>query len=155
MLNTYYTEAIPPVVERFGGEIELIGDAIMATFNVRGDQPDHALRAAGAALAIQETTGHIARDNPEWPQFRVGVNSGTVAVGILGTAGGRTFTVIGDAVNVASRLEAEAGAGEIAIGRETLRAVPGAIVESLGLLDVKGRSDPVEAYRLLGLRNDH
>ena len=77
MLNTYFTAAIPPVVKRFGGQIDrLVGDAIMVAFNPAGDQPDHARRAAGAALAIQEATGAVAAAHPDWPRFRVGVNSG-------------------------------------------------------------------------------
>lgn len=152
MLNAYYTEAIPPVVERFGGDIDrLVGDAIMATFNTRGDQPDHAARAAGAALAIQAAATAVAADHHNWPRFRVGVNTGEVAVGVLGTAGGRTFTAIGDAVNVAARLESQAGPGEVAIGAETLRQLHGARIEPMGYITVKGRTDPVEAYRLLAL----
>ena len=97
----------------------------MVTFNVKGDQPDHARRAVGAALAIQESTGAVADANPDWPRFRAGVNSGVAAVGILGTGGGRTYTVIGDVVNVAARLEGKAPVGGVAIGGETLRARTG------------------------------
>ena len=152
MLNSYFSSAIPPVVSRFGGHIDrLVGDAIMVTFNVKGDQPDHARRAVGAALAIQESTGAVADANPDWPRFRAGVNSGVAAVGILGTGGGRTYTVIGDVVNVAARLEGKAPVGGVAIGGETLRLAPGIRVESLGELEVKGRAEPVEAYRVLGI----
>ena len=152
MLNAYFSEAIPHVVERFGGEIDrLVGDAIMATFNTRGDQPDHAQRAAGAALAIQEATGAVAAEHPEWPRFRAGVNTGEVAVGVLGTVGGRTFTVIGDAVNVAARIEGRATVGEVAVSAATLRQLSGARVEPMGLLEVTGRSDPVDVYRLISL----
>jgi class 3 adenylate cyclase len=154
MLNAYFTEAIPPVVRRHGGEIDrLVGDAIMATFNTRGDQPDHAERAAGAALAIQSATSAVAAAHPGWPRFRVGVNTGPAAVGVLGTAGGRTYTVIGDAVNTAARLEGQAPVGRVAISAETLRGLHGARTEPLGRLAVKGKSDPVEAYVLVGL--DH
>jgi class 3 adenylate cyclase len=101
-------------VKRFGGQVDrIVGDALMATFNVRGDQPDHALRAAQAALAIQKITGEIAHRHPGWPRFRVGVNTGEAAVGLLGTAGGRTFTAIGDAVNLAARLEGAAPVGGV------------------------------------------
>ncbi len=152
MLNSFYNEVIPPVVDGYGGEIDrLIGDAIMATFNASGDQPDHALRACGAAIAIQGAAHEVARANPTWPRFRIGVNTGLVVAGVLGTAGGRTFTVIGDAVNVAARLQAKAGPGEVVIAGETLRRIEGAKVESLGRLVVKGRSEAVEAYRLLAL----
>ena len=152
MLNAYFTEAIPPVVRRHGGEIDrLVGDAIMATFNTRGDQPDHAERAAGAALAIQDATGAVAAAHPGWPRFRVGVNTGRAAVVVLGTAGGRTFTVIGDAVNTAARLEGKAPVGSVAISAETLRGLSGARTEPLGRLAVKGKSEAVEAYVLVGL----
>jgi adenylate cyclase len=155
MLNAYYSEAIPPVVRRFGGEIDrLVGDAMMVTFNTRGDQPDHAQRAGGAALAIQAATGAVAAEHPGWPRFRAGVNTGEVAVGVLGTAGGRTFTAVGDAVNVAARIEGKAAVGEVAVSAATLRQLTGARVESMGLIDVAGRSDPVDVYRLVSLDAD-
>ena len=150
MLNTYFTQAVPAVVERFGGQVDrLVGDALMATFNSRGDQPDHAERAAGAALALQEATGELAREHPGWPRFRVGVNTGSAAVGVLGAAGGRTWTVIGDTVNTAARLEGRAPVGGVVVGVETARRLPTARTEPLGPLRVKGRSEPVEAYRLI------
>jgi class 3 adenylate cyclase len=82
------------------------------------------------------------------------VNTGAAAVGVLGAVGGRTFTVIGDAVNVAARLEGQAPVGGVAIGGETLRSLTGATTESLGRLQVKGREEPVDAYRLLALTAD-
>ena len=150
MLNEYFTSAIPPVVERFGGQVDrIVGDALMATFNVRGDQPDHPLRAARAALAIQRITGEIADRHPRWPRFRVGVNTGEAAVGLLGTAGGRTFTAIGDAVNLAARLEAAAPVGGVVIGAATARRLPAARTVPMGSIQVKGKAESVEVYRLL------
>ncbi|MCD6726708.1 MAG: hypothetical protein LT070_05660 [Solirubrobacteraceae bacterium] len=150
MLNEYFERAIPPIVERHGGEVDrLIGDAVMAVWGRRGDQPDHAERAARAALDIQRATGEVSAAHPDWPRFRVGVNSGEVLVGVLGAAGGRTHTMIGDAVNLAARLEAQAPVGGVAIGPETLRRLPHARTEPLGSLRVKGKAEPVEAYRLL------
>ena len=152
MLNTYFEVAIPPVVRAFGGDIDrIIGDAIMATFNRRGDQPDHAQRAAAAALAMQEATSRVAAEHPGWPRFRVGVNSGEVSLSLLGTGGGRTHTVIGDTVNVASRLEAKAPVGGVAIGASTLALLPGAVTEPLGPLELKGKAEPVEAHVLHSL----
>ena len=152
MLNAYFTSAIPQVAQRFGGQVDrIMGDALMVTFNTRGDQPDHALRAASAALGIQQATGEVAAEHPDWPRFRVGVNTGPATVGVLGTAGGRTYTVIGDAVNLASRLESMAAVGEIVIGAETARQLPGARLEMLGEIQVKGKSTPVMVYRLLGV----
>ncbi|MGO4689350.1 adenylate/guanylate cyclase domain-containing protein [Glaciibacter sp. 2TAF33] len=152
MLNTYFNEAIPPVVQRFGGVIDrIVGDAVMVTFNTRGDQPDHARRAAGAALALQTATAAVAAAHPDWPRFRAGINTGVASVGILGTGGGRTYTAIGDVVNVASRLEGLAPVGGVAVSADTLAELGGARAEPLGRLQVKGRDEPVEAYQLVGL----
>ncbi len=152
MLNQYFEVAIPPIARRCGGEIDrIIGDALMVTFNRRGDQPDHPLRAARAAIAIQETTAAIAAEHPGWPRFRVGINSGEAAVGILGAAGGRTHTAIGDTVNLAARLQGVAPVGGIAVGAETARRLDGARTEALGEIRLKGKAEPVEAYRLIGL----
>jgi class 3 adenylate cyclase len=149
MLNTYLRVAIPPIVEEHGGEIDsLIGDAIMATWGTRGDQPDHARRAVEGALAVQRETCRIADEHPGWPRFRAAVNTGEALVGVLGAESGRSYTVIGDTVNLAARLESEAPAGRVVIGASTLRAVPGAHVEALEPLRVKGRSEPVDAYLL-------
>ena len=152
MLNEYFGVAIPPVVEQYGGQVDrLVGDALMVTFNTRGDQPDHPERAARAALAIQQVTGEVAAEHLGWPRFRVGVNTGEAAVGLLGTAGGRTFTVIGDAVNLAARLEGAASVGEVLIGAETARRLPTARTEALGPVQVKGKAESVEVYRLVDL----
>jgi adenylate cyclase len=155
MLNAYFQVAVPPVVRRHGGDVDrIIGDALMVTFNKRGDQPDHAWRAAAAGLALQEAAGSVLLAHPDWPRFRVGVNSGPATVSLLGTEGGRTHTVIGDTVNVASRIEGKAPAGGVAIGPGTKALLPGAVIESLGLLSLKGKAKPLEVYRLVALRTE-
>ena len=152
MLNEFLEVAIPPVVERHGGQIDrIVGDALMVTFNTRGDQPDHAQRAARAGLAIQSETARVGRERPDWPRFRVGINTGEVALSVLGTTGGRTHTVIGDAVNLAARLEALAPVGGVAIGPETAARLEGATIEPLGRITVKGKAEPVEVRQLLDL----
>ncbi len=152
MLNAYFEVAVPPIVRRFGGDIDrIIGDALMVTFNKRGDQPDHAERAAGAGLALQEATARVAAMHPGWPQFRVGINSGPVLVSLLGTEGGRTHTVIGDTVNIASRIEGKAPGGGVAIGPLTKELLPTAVTEPLGRLHLKGKSETVDAHLLLQL----
>jgi adenylate cyclase len=152
MLNAYFEVAIPSVVSAHGGDIDrLIGDAIMATFNRRGDQPDHARRAAAAALDLQKATALVAAAHPGWPRFRAAVNTGEVSVSLLGAGGGRTHTVIGDAVNVASRLEAKAPVGGVAVSATTRALLPGAQTEPLGALELKGKADPIEAYVLKAL----
>ena len=152
MLNAYFEVAIPPIVREHGGEIDrLIGDAIMATWGTRGDQPDHAERAVSAAAALQTETGRLAAEHPDWPRFRAGVNTGEALVGVVGAESGRSYTVIGDTVNVAARLESRAPTGGVVVGSATLRAVPGLRATSLGELEVKGKRERVDAY-LLELR---
>ena len=125
MLNTYLRVAIPPIVQEHGGEIDrLIGDAIMATWGTRGDQPDHARRAVDAALAVQRETCRIADEHPGWPRFRAAVNTGEALVGVLGAESGRSYTVIGDTVNLAARLEAQAPAGRVVIGESDPARAP-------------------------------
>jgi adenylate cyclase len=153
MLNAYFDVAIPAVVQHHGGEIDrIVGDEIMATFNTRGDQPDHAQRAAAAALDVQRETAAVAAAHPDWPRFRVGVNTGEALVGVVGAREGRSYTVIGDAVNIASRLESAAPVGAVAVGAATLRHLTGARVRSLGPLPLRGKSEPVDAYVLEALR---
>jgi adenylate cyclase len=152
MLDAYFARLIP-LLEDLGGEVHrLIGDAIMVVFNKQGDQPEHALLAARAGLALQQAAGEVARAHPEWPRFRVGVNSGEALAGVLGDRGHRTHDVIGDSVNLAARLESEAPVGEVVIGPGTYSRLPeGASVDQLAPLHLKGKSEPVTGYILRGL----
>ncbi len=152
MLNTHLAAAVPAAL-RHGGDVDrIVGDAVMVTFNTRGDQPDHAERAVRAGLALQEETARIVDAHPGWPRFRVGVNTGPTTVSVLGAHGGRTHTVIGDTVNTASRIEGRAPAGGVAVGPATLAALPPSVrTTPLGALALKGRTEPVETYLVLGL----
>jgi adenylate cyclase len=153
MLNGYFGVAVPAVKTPYGGEIDrIIGDALMVTFNKRGDQPDHAERAAGAGLALQEATLRLAEQHPDWPRFRVGINSGPVSVSLLGTEGGRTHTIVGDTVNIASRIEGAAPAGGVAIGPETKALLPDAATTPLGEMQLKGKREPLQVHVLTSLR---
>ena len=155
MLNAYFEVAIPPIVERYGGDVDrLIGDAVMVVFNRNGTQPDHALRAASAALAIQMETSRLADQHPGWPRFRVGVNSGEATIAVLGAAGARTQTAIGDTVNVAARLEGRAPVGGVAVGEDTARRLPGGCTVLIGEVQVKGREEPIEVHQLLHVLDD-
>jgi len=150
MLDTLFEAAIP-AIERHGGEVDrLIGDAIFATF----ERDNHAERAARAALALQEETSTLAAEHPGWPRFRAGLNSGQAAVGVLGTGSGRTYSAIGDTVNLASRIEGLAPAGGVAISAETAKQLWGAETEPLDVVQVKGREQPVEVLLLLRLPPD-
>jgi adenylate cyclase len=149
MLNAYFEVAIPPIVREYGGQIDrLVGDAIMATWGTRGDQPNHAALAVRAAAAVQAETARIGDQQPDWPRFRIAVNSGEALVGVVGAESGRSYTVIGDTVNVAARLQTRAPAGGVVVGGATLRGVPGLRATSLGELEVRGKREVVDAYLL-------
>jgi adenylate cyclase len=150
MLNEYYEELVP-VARGEGGDVALIGDAIMAIFNARGDEADHAERAARAGLAFQERAAVVLESHPGWPRLRVGINSGEARVGLLGAEGGRTYTATGDTVNLASRLEGQARPGEVLIGAGTRAGLAEPAVDDAGELRVEGKERPVAAYVLRGL----
>jgi class 3 adenylate cyclase len=137
----------------FGGEVEkFIGDGVVATFNSRGGQPDHALRAARAALELQERFAALALEHPDWPSMRIGINSGEVVLREIGGYGHVAYPLVGDTVNTGARLESLAPAGGVLIGAETYDQLPaGAMVEAKSGLRVKGKADAVHAYVLLAL----
>jgi len=150
MLNAYF-ELLVPLLERTGGEVhQIVGDELMLVFGKDGESPDHAARAARAALLLQRAAARIARDHDDWPRFRVGVNSGEVLAGVVGGARGhRKHGVVGDVVNVAARLQAEAPVGSVLIGEETFRRLGRrASVEPLPPRRVKGKREPIAAYVL-------
>jgi class 3 adenylate cyclase len=153
VLDAYWSAAAPLITRRYQGELEkFIGDGIVATFNRHGDQPDHATRAAAAALALQKAFARIRRDHPDWPQMRIGVNSGEVVVREVGGQGHVAYPVLGDAVNTGSRLEGLAPPGGVLIGAATYDRLPdGVVVEERRHLRVKGKEDPVGAYVLVAL----
>jgi class 3 adenylate cyclase len=150
MLRAYYEVAAPLISRRFGGEVEkFMGDGIFATFNRRGDQPDHAARAVQAATALQDEVERIRGDRPWWPGLRIGINTGPVVVVEMGGEGYVAYPAVGDPVNVAARLQAEAPVGGVMIGCDTLRALPGETpVELVPGLRLKGKEAPVDAYLL-------
>jgi class 3 adenylate cyclase/tetratricopeptide (TPR) repeat protein len=153
LLHRYF-EAMQAVLERHGGTVEkFIGDAIMAVFGLPKLREDDALRAVAAAFEMQSA---LAELNDELERGwgvrlanRTGVNTGEVVAGDV-TEGQRLVT--GDTVNVAARLEQAAGAGEVLLGELTYRLVRDDVkVEPVAPLDLKGKAEPVPAYRLLGL----
>ena len=156
MLNAYWGAVVPFVVDREGGLIErFAGDAVLAVFNALGDQPDHASRAVRAAIAVRDRSAD-ARRSDDWPQFRVGVNTGVAAIGNVGAGAQRSFAVIGDTTNVAARLQGLSAPGHITIGSRTLdeaNAEPDVIVDvrPLGPTDLKGKTEPTDAFELLSV----
>ena len=148
MLDTYFPAAAP-VLQSHGGELyNTIGDALMVVF--RG--PGHEARAGRTGLEFQREMMRIADAHPGWPRFRAGVNSGEAVLGVVDAPGRRGYTATGDTVNLASRLEGEARAGEVVVSATTYAALGStAKVEELEPLSVKGKSEAVRAFVLRGL----
>jgi class 3 adenylate cyclase len=153
VLDAYWSIAAPLLTRRYGGEVEkFIGDGIVATFNSRGDQPDHAVRASRAALDLQRQLSRLARDRPGWPQMRIGVNSGEAVRHEVGAEGHVAYPLVGDTVNTGARLETLAPPGGVLIGTETFERLPdGAVVEERRGLRMKGKTGIVDAYLLVAL----
>ena len=153
VLNTYFRE-MQAVLERHGGRVEkFIGDAIMAVFGLPRLHEDDALRAVRAAHEMQARLRSLNEElDRRWGvrlENRTGVNTGEVVAGDV-TTGQRLVT--GDAVNTAARLEQAAPAMEILVGEPTYRLVRDAVeVEPVEPLDLKGKAEPVPAYRLIGV----
>jgi class 3 adenylate cyclase len=144
VMRRYFAE-IQRIIERHGGVVEkFIGDAAMAVFGLPRVHEDDALRAVRAAAEIRERLPVVAADVAVELTFRTGVNTGPVVVGATGAA-----LVVGDAVNVAARLEQAAPLGEILLGDDTWRLVRDAVeVDPVEPLALKGKSLPVAAYLL-------
>ena len=144
LMAEYHAE-LRAILERHGGTVEkFVGDAAMAVFGIPQVHEDDALRAVRAAAEIRDAVGKLDLET------RIGVNTGEVVAGE-----GEETLVTGDAVNVAARLEQAAAAGEVLIGKQTLRLLGDAVsVEEVEPLTLKGKSEPVPAWRLVEVRDD-
>src|SRR5262245_38316761 len=149
--------AMGQTVARHGGTVErYVGDALMAVFGIPVAHEDDALRAVRTALDMRDEVAELHEElsgaRGGELTVRIGLNTGEAVTGAA-VAGG-SFTT-GDAVNVAARLEQAARPGEILLGRDTHRLVAHAVeAEAIEPLSVKGKREPVEAFRLLGVARD-
>jgi class 3 adenylate cyclase len=151
MLNAVFGAAVPVVLAEGGAVVQFMGDAMMAIFNAPRPQPDHALRAARAALALQAVVAGLPHAGTR-PRFRVGLNSGPAIVGNIGAIEIRNFLAIGDTTNLAARLQTFAPEGSVVIGPSTYELIRShAVVRRLGTPALKGKAEPVEVWELLGL----
>jgi adenylate cyclase len=144
------------VVKRYGGTVDkFTGDGIMAVFGAPVALEDHAVRACLAALAVEEDTKRLAvevreRDGAEL-QLRVGLNSGQVIAGEIGS-GPFGYTAVGEQVGIAQRMESVAPPGGVMLSESTARLVDNAVVlGDLELVQIKGSDVPVAARRLLAI----
>lgn len=144
MINRYFAD-IRATIDRHGRTVErFAGDAVRAVFGISRVREDDALRAVRAAAEIRERLPTLASEVGLPLRFRTGVNTGLVLIGA-----GENLA-LGDAINVAARLEQATAPDEILLGEETFRLVRDAVeVEQLDSLGLRGKSEPVPAYRLM------
>jgi len=159
LLNDYFSKATRHIFDAGGTLIKYIGDAVFAIWGAPLRMEDHATRACQAALALardQEAARVAGRPN-ESLLTRIGVHTGPMLVGNLGSAQRFDYTAIGDAVNLAARLEGlnkSLGTRALASGDTLSRTDGRFLVRSLGRARVVGRNEPVEIFELLGLQGE-
>jgi len=151
LLNTYLGE-MTHVVFRYDGTVDkYIGDAVMAIFNAPVKQKNHALLAVSAAFNIQKVITDLQKENKEIA-VGVGINTGSAILGNIGTELHLDYTVVGDAVNIASRLCREAAPGQLLISEKTYNQVKKSVkIEEMEPQIFKGKTKPVGIYNVIGL----
>jgi class 3 adenylate cyclase/DNA-binding NarL/FixJ family response regulator len=148
-----HLSAMAEVIAEHGGTIDKFqGDAVMAVFGAPVPIEDHAAQAVRCAIAMQERQTALNEagwgiEGVESLDVGIGLNTGIVMAGSIGGGGRLEYTVIGDAVNVAQRLQSEAAGGEIVAAASTVLAAV-CEAESIGARQVKGREEPVEVFRV-------
>ena len=149
LLNEYFTGMVQ-IIERHGGMVtQFQGDAVLAIFNVPTPLPGHAKLAVQAACAMLEAVrgqtfcGHAVG-------IRIGISTGSVVAGAVGAKGRLSYTVHGDAVNLAARLEAmnKHYGTDVLLSASTAACVEGVEFECVGEIPVRGQSVPVEVFAL-------
>ena len=151
MLSAYFTDLIT-VINNYGGIVnKFIGDAVFALFNVPFEDPTHAQNAVISALEIQKITTEKEYLKGMKLKTRIGINTGIVVAGNIGSLDRYDYTVIGDEVNIATRLEElnKKFDSQVLIGHNTYELVKNKFeCESMGTHYLKGKSCPIEVYRV-------
>jgi class 3 adenylate cyclase len=151
-LNGYFETVSQAITERQGTIDKFLGDGVMAFWGAPADQPDHAAMAIAAVKALAD---RIAAEPDASMRVRVGVHTGKVVVGDIGSAARMNYTVIGDAVNVAARLQEygkqvdpEARVIVLASGDTMAQLPEGVSATSLGPIQLRGRTEPLSVFRI-------
>src|SRR5688572_35804 len=155
VMNEAFAHLIEPVVRHEGTVARLMGDAILAFFGAPTAHEDDPQRAVMAGLEIVSSVTalreKLARERGLDLHVRVGINTGPVVVGEVGSELKQEYSAMGDAVNVAARMEQTADPGTVQITEDTYRLVADLFeVEPLGGVELKGKRKPVSSYRVLG-----
>jgi class 3 adenylate cyclase len=149
-------ERMMDAIHRYEGTVnQVMGDGIMALFGAPVAHEDHAIRACYAALSIQDTVNRysdeLQRLHGAPVQVRIGLNSGEVVVRSIGSDLRMDYTAVGETTHLAARMEQMTKAGSILVTASTLRMAEGYVeARSLGAVPVRGRTEPVTVYEILG-----
>jgi adenylate cyclase len=153
-LNKYLSVLIERVLANQGMINKFAGDNIMAVWNAPQDQPDQAMLAVKAAIEGQQAMESLPQEEGKPKvQFGIGINTGPAVAGNVGSEGRTEYTIIGDAVNLSSRLCSNAPGGQVWIGPNTYERVKDEVeVEALEPQKFKGKAEPIPVYRALKMR---
>ena len=156
VLNAYLALAAQAILDEEGTLDKFMGDAVLAIWNSPDRQEDHALRAVRAAVSIMRRAlaAHTLFPDPDQHlDFRIGISTGQAMVGNVGTNDLFNYTAIGDAVNLAQRLQMSAQPRQILLYKDTYNIVAEHVIATpLKPLIVKGRAQPAEVYELKGIK---
>lgn len=155
VLNRYLAAMAEAVLSQEGTIDKFLGDAVMAWFNAPIPQPDHTLRAVKAALLLRETVEGLYKELPEDSHlaFGVGIHYGDAVLGLIGTDRRLEYTAISDSVNTAKRIQENSATNQILISKDAYERVQDAVEVGFSApMAVKGKSQPVEVYEVLGLK---
>ncbi|MBN2468934.1 MAG: HAMP domain-containing protein [Deltaproteobacteria bacterium] len=156
VLNKYFDVASQSIL-RYGGYIDkFLGDGVLGVFGVPIRHDDHVERAVRAAVDMQSSFRKLSENGDSiLSSLGVGINSGVVVSGSIGSQVRMEYTVIGDTVNVASRLNGLAGAGEIIISHAVYEKIKDILtVQTLPLQPIRGKTEPVQVYKVLGIKDN-
>jgi class 3 adenylate cyclase len=154
-INMYVEAAAEAILKEKGTLDKFIGDAVMAFFNAPLAQPDHVLRAVRAALLVKQAVMNTQKQLAAEYQlnFGIGVCVGEAVVGNIGMPKLMNYTVVGDSVNKAKRLQENAKGGQILITQETLEVIKHQVeVQPIGRLHLKGQAGEEPVYEVIGLK---
>ena len=152
ILNRVFARMADAIFAHEGTLDKFIGDSVLAVFGAPLDLPNHALSAVQAAMSMRRAFAALQRDQPEPAlQMRIAIHTGVAMVGDIGAPTRRDFTVMGDVVNTAARIEQTvAGAGQIVVSRATYDRLEGKVAaRSLGAHQFRGRTSRVELFEVL------
>ncbi len=153
-LNEYFEIATKTIIKHGGYIDKFIGDAVLGVFGVPVYRKDHVERAVRAAVYLQKEVSKADKtDNKLFGSIGIGIDSGVVVSGNIGSQVKMEYTVIGDSVNLASRLNQLAGPGEIIISSTVYKQLGDMIaVEALPPRRIKGKSEPIEIFKVLSIK---